>query len=228
LLLRGFLYLIENELKTKSIMKVELSEEQIRRILSNPQNKLSPEDSKFLINSLGVIKKKKTKQDKREKIVKLKQQGVLKHDEEFITNRRKDLLSKRTPSELEFGPKLKQTGFKYLTQFPTRNTPTIYFIDFYIPKYKLAIEIDGGYHNKPEQIRKDKNRTYELGKYEGITVIRFTNKESNKLTVEELRLKIEACKPEEIKEKVLSMEEKEKIRKRKRKQKIKKLRNRRG
>jgi hypothetical protein len=61
---------------------------------------------------------------------------------------------------------------------------------------------------------------YELGKYEGITVIRFTNKESNKLTVEELRLKIEACKPEEIKEKVLSMEEKEKIRKRKRKQKI--------
>jgi len=36
-------------------------------------------------------------------------------------------------------------------------------VDFYLPKYKLCIEIDGGYHNRPEQIKKtDRSANFNL------------------------------------------------------------------
>jgi len=45
-----------------------------------------------------------------------------------------------------------------------------YILDFYCPKFKLAIEIDGRGHNaKNDEIRDD-----NLGRY-GIDVLRFTN-----------------------------------------------------
>jgi very-short-patch-repair endonuclease len=40
----------------------------------------------------------------------------------------------------------------------------------------LIIEVDGGYHEIPEQYRYDKNRDNELAEL-GLKVIRFTNKQ---------------------------------------------------
>ena len=60
-------------------------------------------------------------------------------------------------------------GHRFRRQFPIGN----YIIDFYCPKRRLAIEIDGGQHNV-EQHLYDVERTRFLGK-QSIRVIRFWN-----------------------------------------------------
>lgn len=58
-----------------------------------------------------------------------------------------------------------------------RQHPILYFIaDFYCHRAKLVIEIDGGYHNIPEQYCYDKDREHELNEL-GLKVIRFTNEQ---------------------------------------------------
>lgn len=65
-----------------------------------------------------------------------------------------------------------QSGIRF-----KRQHPILYFIaDFYCHKAKLIIEIDGGYHNVPEQYEYDKNRDAELDEL-GLKVIRFTNEQ---------------------------------------------------
>jgi len=53
--------------------------------------------------------------------------------------------------------------------------------DFYIAAYKLIVEIDGGYHDNPEQQLKDKVREQELLKIRpDFKIIRITNEELDK------------------------------------------------
>lgn len=49
-----------------------------------------------------------------------------------------------------------------------------YILDFYIPKYKLAIELDGGVHSIELVIRKDQNKEAFLNE-NGISVLRLEN-----------------------------------------------------
>ncbi|KKW28602.1 MAG: hypothetical protein UY73_C0041G0002 [Parcubacteria group bacterium GW2011_GWA2_52_8] len=63
-------------------------------------------------------------------------------------------------------------GVKFRRQFSIQN----YILDFYSPKAKLAIEIDGDSHFNSQTIIKDRNRDKELKKM-GITTLRFTNAE---------------------------------------------------
>ena len=51
-----------------------------------------------------------------------------------------------------------------------------WILDFYFPEYRLAIEIDGGYHDEPEQKEKDKAKSADCEKLE-ITLFRLTNHE---------------------------------------------------
>lgn len=56
-----------------------------------------------------------------------------------------------------------------------RQHPILYFIaDFFCPKAKLIIEVDGGIHKMPSQFEYDQNRDSELSAY-GLKVLRFTN-----------------------------------------------------
>ena len=65
-----------------------------------------------------------------------------------------------------------QIGLRFKRQHPIK-----YFIaDFYCHKAKLVIEIDGGYHQLPEQYEYDKNRDCELKEF-GLKIIRFTNEQ---------------------------------------------------
>lgn len=66
-------------------------------------------------------------------------------------------------------------GYKFRRQHPIG----LYIADFYCHKLKLIIEVDGEYHNLPEQIEKDKERTQIL-ESNGLKVIRFTNHEIHK------------------------------------------------
>lgn len=72
----------------------------------------------------------------------------------------------------------KKLWFRYLRQFPYkvyRQKPiSNYIVDFYIPKLKLIIELDGETHINDKNIKYDKNRTKELEEV-GLKVIRFWN-----------------------------------------------------
>jgi len=63
-------------------------------------------------------------------------------------------------------------GYKFRRQHPIG----IYIVDFYAHKLKLVIEVDGQYHEKPEQENLDKERTIFI-EFNGLKVIRFTNEE---------------------------------------------------
>lgn len=51
-----------------------------------------------------------------------------------------------------------------------------YIVDFYCPAAKLVIEIDGEYHNTPEQQEKDQQRDQRLTAL-GLKVLRFANEQ---------------------------------------------------
>lgn len=51
-----------------------------------------------------------------------------------------------------------------------------YAIDFYCPKFQVAIEIDGESHLEPEQIKHDKKRQKYLESFD-IKFLRFTNEQ---------------------------------------------------
>ena len=66
----------------------------------------------------------------------------------------------------------KQYGYRFLRQYSVDH----YVIDFYCPKLKLAVEIDGDVHDLSEQKQYDKVRQGELEKF-GIIFVRITNEE---------------------------------------------------
>jgi very-short-patch-repair endonuclease len=63
-------------------------------------------------------------------------------------------------------------SLKFRRQHPVGN----YVLDFYCPKLKLGIEVDGEIHKQPEQVLLDTQRTKALNNL-GIYVLRFTNAE---------------------------------------------------
>jgi len=65
-----------------------------------------------------------------------------------------------------------QLDVKFRRQHPIEN----FIVDFVCLQKRLIIEVDGGYHNIPEQKELDEARTIELENI-GFTVIRFTNEE---------------------------------------------------
>ena len=88
----------------------------------------------------------------------------------------KKLIHSATKWELKIKNMLDTLGEEYVFQHPIICAKKkLYILDFYFPKTKIAIEIDGAqYHTTPEQKKKDNLRTRRLRK-EGITVRRLTN-----------------------------------------------------
>lgn len=87
---------------------------------------------------------------------------------------RKDLRKNFTPAEAKLWSCLQnsQLGEKFRRQYSI----DYYILDFYCPKKKLAIELDGSPHNTEQGFIKDKERTKFLNN-KGIKVIRFENKD---------------------------------------------------
>ena len=63
-------------------------------------------------------------------------------------------------------------GYKFRRQHPLEK----FIVDFYCSESRLAIELDGGYHDEAGQSEIDAQRTLELNAV-GIQVIRFKNRE---------------------------------------------------
>ena len=65
-----------------------------------------------------------------------------------------------------------KTGYRFLRQKPLDN----FIMDFYCPKLKLCIEIDGWYHQDEDQTDYDEVRENILETY-NINILRFTNEQ---------------------------------------------------
>lgn len=64
---------------------------------------------------------------------------------------------------------------------------TIYFCDFFLPDYRLVVEVDGVYHNGDVQFTKDRERDANLRSI-GMRVVRIANEELGDTRLLALRL----------------------------------------
>jgi len=89
-------------------------------------------------------------------------------------DQRRGLRRNSTPAEQKLWRYLRagQLGTKFRRQYSV----DVYVIDFYAPQWKLAIEVDGGFHFSDEAEDHDRERTVYLKSF-GITVLRFTNRD---------------------------------------------------
>ena len=90
-----------------------------------------------------------------------------------LVDRAKTLRKNMTTAE-------RKLWFEYLRQFPLkvyRQRPIDhYIVDFFCPKLKLVIEVDGDTHFTDDAEEYDRIRSETLEGY-GLTIIRFTNNE---------------------------------------------------
>lgn len=89
-----------------------------------------------------------------------------------LVPRAKEMRKNPTPTEKKLWAFLRQFPLKMCRQRPIDQ----FIVDFYCPKLKLVIEVDGEVHLTPEAMAYDARRTKVLEGY-GLTVIRFTNDE---------------------------------------------------
>jgi very-short-patch-repair endonuclease len=91
----------------------------------------------------------------------------------YLKKYRRHLRKNLTPAEAILWRVLKSKqmeGIKFRRQFSIGNC----IVDFYCPKFRLAIELDGESHFTPEGIEKDINRDDYLNQME-IFILRFEN-----------------------------------------------------
>lgn len=88
---------------------------------------------------------------------------------------KKKLVLRQTKQELYFYDTIKDLypKLRIIPQKTLKVKNRRFFLDFYIPRIKLAIEIDGGYHKQRK--KEDAERDEMLLKYKKIKTLRFTN-----------------------------------------------------
>ena len=96
------------------------------------------------------------------------------HNRKYLKQHRKRLRSNLTPAEARLWNALKkrQLGGR---KFRRQHSIGPYIVDFYCPREKLAIELDGAVHDDVLRAEYDAKRQAFLEEH-GITVLRFENK----------------------------------------------------
>ena len=102
-----------------------------------------------------------------------------KRNQQFI----QELREKATPEELIVRQWLIDNKIKHIFQKGFLN-PFHRIVDFYIPKHKRAIEIDGGYHNNTKELDALKDKLWLQNR--GVITIRITNQQVNSLSYIEI------------------------------------------
>ena len=90
-----------------------------------------------------------------------------------LKSRRRRLRREQTDAERLLWSKLRNRQLRDVKFFRQYSVGP-YVLDFYAPKHRLGVEIDGGQHAESDQTAYDENRTAYLGQYQ-ISVLRFWN-----------------------------------------------------
>lgn len=104
---------------------------------------------------------------------------------DWILNNRKELIEKRTIPELKILDILRdKTHFKIEVQKHVQCGDKIYFADIFLPKIKVAIEVDGSSHR--DKFEQDRFRDISMAR-KGIMTFRINNQDVyNPIKVNEL------------------------------------------
>ncbi|MBT3384524.1 MAG: endonuclease domain-containing protein [Prolixibacteraceae bacterium] len=92
---------------------------------------------------------------------------------DYLKERRRNLRKRLTPAEASLWSILKNRqafGLKFRRQASIEN----YIVDFYCPKYKIVIELDGEPHFTEDQVNKDRLRDKRFQEL-GHKVLRYEN-----------------------------------------------------
>lgn len=95
-----------------------------------------------------------------------------------------------TESEKKFKAKLQFNNIKYEFQKSFIDKNDWYIADFYLPDYKILVEIDGGYHKENNQKVKDRRKT-KFYKELGYKVLRLKNFQADKISADDMLKYIE-------------------------------------
>lgn len=107
---------------------------------------------------------------------------------DWIEHRMYELRASANVYEHRVGELLISRGIEFIHQAPFVFRPkSIYFCDFYLPMQRIALEVDGIYHNSEDMVAKDAERDANF-KSIGIRVVRIGNAETNDLPQLKLRL----------------------------------------
>lgn len=94
-----------------------------------------------------------------------------------------DLREKATHWELVMKDMLMELSYDFTFQYPIVAIDKLFILDFYLPQYKLCIEIDGfSTHGSKEQRKADSERSKKLKK-KGIHVLRLWNSQVEKFSL---------------------------------------------
>jgi len=97
------------------------------------------------------------------------------YNQQFQKDRRRQLRNESTEAEKKLWLHLKGKqvlGQKFRRQFGIG----FYIVDFYCPRLRLVVEIDGETHSTPQELQYDQTREKFLADH-GNTVLRFTNQD---------------------------------------------------
>lgn len=97
------------------------------------------------------------------------------YNNKILRDRRRDLRNNQTEEERLLWSKLKNKQLKEL-KFVRQYSVGPYILDFYCPKLRLAIELDGDQHTEAEAVEYDKARNAYLETVD-IKTLRFWNNE---------------------------------------------------
>ena len=97
------------------------------------------------------------------------------HNKKELKNLRRELRKNLTPAEARLWKFLQNSQLEG-RKFRRQHSIGRYIIDFYCPKEKIAIELEGNVHFNPVNEQYDLLRTEFLNSY-NIKVVKFENKE---------------------------------------------------
>lgn len=78
----------------------------------------------------------------------------------WIEQRTLEMIKNPTNSERLYADYLSRNGIKYERQVFFCINRHFFFLDFYLPQQKLAIEIDGGYHEKRKKYDSERDKLF--------------------------------------------------------------------
>lgn len=107
---------------------------------------------------------------------------------EWIETTRYELQYNANRYEHAVGAYLLKQHINFIHQAPFVICGKIYFLDFFIPSLRTAIEVDGDYHYLMNQAEKDCNREKDFNTI-GIKTIRISNSEAKSNKYLEIKLK---------------------------------------
>lgn len=135
-------------------------------------------------------KKEKNRQKSREKYHR-KKQGLInpcggyefdtpefREKQKTLPARQKYLRENPTPAEVHIKTLFEQAPYDVTFQKGFIAYDYYCIVDFYLPFYKVCLEIDGGYHLEPDQVEKDKRKDKYLTETRHCLVKRLTNEEA--------------------------------------------------